>query len=98
MVCSLLALDHYDYKISSPGNPVNAYELSYSIGQYKLNADFSYFWNNKHKIAFGFNSLYYKIQSGSFKPLGKQSLVSPNTVEGEQALESALYLSDQYTY
>jgi hypothetical protein len=90
-------LDHYDYKTSSNGNVVNAYQLSYSIEQYKLNVDFSYFLNNKHKLAFGFNSLYYKIHSGSFLPLGKQSLVKPDIIEAEQALESALYLSDQYS-
>src|SRR6185312_6773590 len=89
-------IDHYDYKVSASDNPVNAYELSYSIRQYKMNADFSYFLNNKHKIAFGVSSLYYHIHSGTFNPLGKQSLVIPDTVEAEQALETAAYLSDEY--
>lgn len=90
-------MDHYDYKVTSPDNPVNAYKLAYTINQYKINADFSYFLNNKHKIAFGLSSLYYNIHSGTYDPLGKQSLVIADTVEAEQALESALYLSDQYT-
>ena len=90
-------IDHYDYKVSASDNPVNAYELSYSIKQYKMNADFSYFLNNKHKIAFGLSSIYYNIHSGTFNPLGKQSLVIPDTVEAEQALESAIYLSDEYS-
>ncbi len=89
-------IDHYDYKVSADDNPVNAYELSYTINQYKANADFSYFLNNKHKIAFGLSSLYYNINSGTFTPLGKESLVVPDTVEAEQALESAVYISDQY--
>jgi hypothetical protein len=88
--------DHYDYKVSGNGNPVNAYKLDYIINQYKVNADFSYFLNNKHKIAFGLSSLYYNIHSGTFTPLGKQSLVIPDTVEAEKALESAVYVSDQY--
>ena len=89
-------IDHYDYKVSGHDNPVNAYELSYTINQYKLNADFSYFLNNKHKIAFGLSSLYYNIHAGSFNPLDKRSLVIPDTIEAEQALESAFYASDQY--
>ncbi|MEP7251329.1 MAG: carboxypeptidase-like regulatory domain-containing protein [Ginsengibacter sp.] len=89
-------IDHYDYKVSADDNPVNAYELSYKINQYKFNADFSYFLNNKHKIVFGVNSLYYNIQSGTFLPLGKESLVVPDIIEAEQALESAAYISDQY--
>jgi len=89
-------IDHYDYKVSGYGNPVNAYKLSYIINQYKLNADVSYFLNNKHKIAFGLSSLYYNIHSGSFTPVGKESLVIPDAIEAEHAIESALYASDQY--
>ena len=88
--------DHYDYAVSGNDNPVNAYKLSYTINQYKANADFSYFLNNKHKIAFGVSSLYYNIHSGTFSPLGKESQIIADTVEAEQALESALYVSDQY--
>ena len=90
-------IDHYDYKVSSQANPVNAYQLAYNIDQYKLNADFSYFLNNKHKIAFGASTLYYKIHSGTFDPLGKESLVIPDTIETENARESAIYLSDNYS-
>jgi len=89
-------IDHYDYKVWGYGNPVNAYRLSYIINQYKLNADVSYFLNNKHKIAFGLSSLYYNIHSGSFTPVGKESLVIPDAIEAEHAIESALYASDQY--
>jgi hypothetical protein len=89
-------MDHYDYKVTGHDNPVNAYKLNYTINQYKLNADFSYFLNNQHKIAFGLSSLLYNIHSGTFTPLGAQSLVLPDTVEAEKALESALYISDQY--
>ncbi|MEO8414950.1 MAG: carboxypeptidase-like regulatory domain-containing protein [Ginsengibacter sp.] len=90
-------MDHYDYNVAGTDNPVNAYKLSYTINQYKMNVDFSYFLNNKHKIAFGLGSLYYNIHSGSYNPLGKQSLVIPDTIEAEQAIESAAYISDQYT-
>ncbi len=90
-------VDHYDYRVASSDNPVNAYKLTYTINQYKANADFSYFLNNKHKISFGVSSLYYKIHSGDFSPVGKESLIVADTVEAEQALESALYISDQYT-
>lgn len=91
-----VGMDHYDYKVEGTDNPVNAYRLSYIINQYKMNVDFSYFLNNKHKIAFGLSSLYYNIHSGTFTPLGKESIIIADTVEAEQALESALYISDQY--
>lgn len=89
-------IDHYDYKVSSDENPVNAYDLSYKINQYKANLDFSYFLNNKHKLAFGLSTLKYKINSGNYGPGGKGSLVVADTVEAEHALESAAYISDQF--
>lgn len=89
-------MDHYDYKVKGYNNPVNAYTLSYSINQYKLNADFNYFLNNQHKITFGLSSLYYHIKPGTFDPYGKQSLILPDTVQAEQALENGVYLSDQF--
>lgn len=89
-------VDHYDYKIRGYNNPVNAYTLSYSINQYKVNADFNYFLNNQHRVTFGFSSLYYHINSGTFYPYGKQSLIIPDKVEAEQALESGVYVSDQF--
>ncbi|MGZ8549302.1 MAG: TonB-dependent receptor plug domain-containing protein, partial [Chitinophagaceae bacterium] len=34
---------------------------------------------------------------GAFKPLGQESLVTPDILQDEQALETALYFGDQYT-
>lgn len=88
--------DHYDYQVSSSDNPVNAYKLMYAINQFKALADFSYFLSNKHTLTFGFSSIYYRIMPGSFSPNSKTSLIIPDTLEKEQALESAVYLSDHY--
>jgi TonB dependent receptor-like, beta-barrel/CarboxypepD_reg-like domain/TonB-dependent Receptor Plug Domain len=88
--------DHYDYQVAGTNNPVNAYQLSYNINQGDFKTDFSYFLSNQHTITFGFSSIYYKLQPGEFDPVGQASLVVPDTLEDEQALESALYLSDQY--
>jgi len=89
-------IDHYDYSVAFNADSVNAYDLKFSINQYKANLDFSYFLSNKHTLTFGASSLMYDIHSGSLSPLGKTSLVIPDTLEAEHALESALYLSDHY--
>ena len=89
--------DHYQYNISSDQNPVNAYELKSSISQGNFRTDFTYSPNNKNALCFGLNSIYYKIKAGSFQPTGSQSLVTPDVLEPEQALENALYIGDQYT-
>ena len=89
--------DRYNYNITSEANPVNAYKLSFDINQSYLRAQFNYFLSSKHSLEFGFNSLYYKLDPGTYVPVGKESLTVADTVHPEQALESALYISDKYT-
>jgi hypothetical protein len=94
---AVVGLDHYRYGISSEENPVNAYRLESGIGQGSFRTDFNYSPGNKHSLAFGLNSIYYKIRPGTFTPAGTQSLVVPDILQTEQALETALYFGDQYT-
>src|SRR5664279_238894 len=89
--------DRYNYFISSENNPVNAYKLAFDINQSYFKAQFNYFLNSKHALEFGFNTLYYKLDPGTFVPYSKTSLITPDTVHHEQALESAVYLSDKYS-
>ncbi|MDO1450367.1 TonB-dependent receptor [Rhodocytophaga aerolata] len=86
----------YQYDVSSDKNPVNAYDLSFEVNQSSLKADFSYFLAERHNIDFGVSTLYYKLFPGSYLPKGSESFISPNIVEPEQALESALYVSDEF--
>jgi hypothetical protein len=91
------AYDQYKYYITSEANPVNAYKLNFDISQLNFKADFNYYLGKKHTLDFGTSHLRYKLHPGDFKPVGKESLVATETVAAEQALESALYLSDRYT-
>jgi hypothetical protein len=89
--------DRYQYKISSDKNPINAYQLGFDINQTYGKIHFNYYASRKHKVEFGANSILYKLHPGFYDPVGAKSLVAPDTVATEQALESALYLSDVYT-
>jgi hypothetical protein len=89
-------LDHYQYQVSSNSNPVNGYILGYNINQTHFKADFSYRPGNKQSFDFGLSSIYYSLHPGSLLPEGKQSLVKPDVLPHEQALESAAYLGYQY--
>jgi len=88
--------DRYNYSISSTANPVNGYELSSNISQSNFKADFTYYLNNKHTINFGLSSILYHNNAGNYEPDGAGSLVLPQVIAQEQALESALYLGDKY--
>jgi hypothetical protein len=93
----MAGIDDYNYSITSTANPINGYQLSFKITQYNFKADFSYNMNPKHTLSFGISSIYYKLNPGSLDPSGSKSLVEPDHVPQEQALESALYLGDKYT-
>ena len=88
--------DRYDYNITSESNEITAYRLGFDINQTYLKTHFNYNLSVKHRLEFGLNSIYYKLHPGSYLPVGGKSLVLPDTVATEQALESAVYLSDKY--
>jgi hypothetical protein len=92
----MAGIDDYNYSISSTGNPVNGYKLSFKITQYNFHGDFTYNLNSMHTLDFGISSIYYKLSPGSLDPQGSKSLVEADHVPTEQALESAVYLGDHY--
>jgi hypothetical protein len=92
----MTGIDDYRYDVSSSANPVNAYKLNFSVRQYDLKADFNYYLNPKNTMNFGLSSIYYKLNPGDNEPNSLRSLLAPDRVPMEQALESALYLGDKY--
>jgi len=88
--------DRYCYSISSTANPVNAYDLKFDINQAYFKTDFNYYLNTDHTLNFGLNTLHYQLHPGSYEPVGGKSLVVPDVLATEQALESAVYLSDHF--
>jgi hypothetical protein len=88
--------DRYQYNISSESNIVNAYRLGFDINQLWFRTHFNYFIGTSHTLEFGVSTLRYKLHPGDYRPEGKSSLVVPDSLPAEQALESALYVSDRY--
>ncbi|GHA77563.1 TonB-dependent receptor [Pontibacter akesuensis] len=87
---------HYDYDMASDKNPVTASKLTFGIDQSNLQADFSYFPTSKHTVDFGASSILYNVNSGTLTPNSAESLVMPDKLQTERAVESALYVSDRY--
>ena len=92
-----MGMDNYNYSISSQKLPLSAYQLSFTINQSYFKAHFNYNINSKHSIDYGVNSIYYTLHPGNYIPLGEKSLIKPDFIPTEQALESALYASEHYT-
>jgi hypothetical protein len=86
----------YSYSINSSQNPVNAFDMDFSIQQFNGKADFNYLLTPKHNLTWGLSTIRYHLSPGNFKPYGNESLVTPDKLQNEQAQESALYLGDNY--
>jgi hypothetical protein len=86
----------YQYELRSDRTLTTASELAYDLNQGGLKLDFTYFPNQRHTVEFGANSLLYHINPGQLTKVGEQSLVVNTTLNREQALESAFYVSDRF--
>ncbi|WP_245964624.1 TonB-dependent receptor [Rufibacter immobilis] len=88
--------DHYHYENYSQANPITAYKLAFSLNQANLKADFTYELHPKHTLSLGAGAVYYNLKPGTYRPMGTESLVLPVEIEQEKALESALYIEDNF--
>jgi hypothetical protein len=87
---------HYNYDVTSRQDETTASQLRYGIDQKGGKLDFNFFPNSRHTIDFGASSTLYDIMPGSLLPQGEASLVRPDVLSKEKALESALYASDRF--
>ncbi len=90
------AYSRYQYDIGSQSVPINAFDLKFDISQSTVKADFTYFLHPQHTLDFGVNTVYYKLYPGTLQPAHPESLLIPDIMESEQAVESAVYLEDRF--
>lgn len=90
------SFSRYEFDISSEENEVNAFTLNSAINQISAKADLSYFKSDNHEVNFGASIIRYDIAPGDLTPEGSESLVLPDLIEDEKAMESAIYISDQF--
>jgi hypothetical protein len=87
----------YKYDISSDKIPAEAFVLSHKINSTGFKADFNWFLG-RNEINFGVDITNYSVLPGSYLPSGDSSLVIPNTIETEKALEGGVYIDDKFTF
>jgi hypothetical protein len=86
----------YNYNITNQDIVTDAYILSHRINSSGFKADFNWI-KAKHEINFGLDLNKYAVMPGSYYPAGDSSLIVPNTIEEQRALEGALYIDDKFT-
>jgi hypothetical protein len=88
--------DNYEFGIEGRDNPNNSYDFGYRINQDFIKVNFNYEYDFRHKLNFGASSIKYELRPGYIRPSGLESIVIPEEVNQEQALETALYLGDNF--
>lgn len=53
--------------------------------------------NERNILNFGFNLIHYNLNPGNQKPLGRQSIITPESIENEMAYELAGYIYDEWS-
>lgn len=88
--------DHYDYQTRTTENPAEAYLLRFDINQVFGKLDFTHYLNEKHTLDFGIGSTHYMLNPGKFTPDHSESLIKPDKLQQENAVESYIYLADRW--
>lgn len=86
----------YSFTTIDQQQPTTAYDHTYNIGDYRLNADFTKDISSKNSLQFGGGITYLRLDRGTVYPFGEESLRLPVVLGREQGIESALYISDSH--
>ena len=88
--------DRYANVVDDNFNVVSAYSLATGVEQGFLKGGFKTVLDDRHTLSYGLNSIYYDLNPGRIGPLTESSLVAVNALPRDRAVESALYVSDNW--
>ncbi|MEE9363369.1 MAG: TonB-dependent receptor [Cellulophaga sp.] len=92
----ILNTSQYQFNIGFDASSNKDFDLNYKINETLLKLKMQYIINKKHKLNYGVSNKLYSLNPGSKEPLGNNSIINPIRIPKEQALESAVFLSDNY--
>lgn len=75
-----------------------AYSHEYMLNHNELVSEFEWVPSLNHKIEFGGNLIYYRLDRGKVEPYGAASIRNEVDLGEEQALEGSLFVSDNVTF
>ena len=85
----------YKYDITSLRVPEEAFVLSHRINSTGFKADFNWF-PGRNEFNFGADLKRYDVNPGKYMPGDNKSIVIPNIIERQRAIEAAVYFEDKY--
>lgn len=88
--------DGYDFQVQGEDNPLNSYRYNFDIRQRFLKAQFRQEKGDRHIFSYGIHSIWYDLNPGKIAPFGAESIVIPEDVAPEKALETSLFFGDEF--
>jgi len=82
---------YYGLTLSSVG-----FDWQSSIKNFNFKYDLKYYWNDKIKLNYGLNSIYYKFNPGTIKPIDEKSNINFNQLDKKNAFEPSLYVEAEH--
>ena len=88
--------DGYDFLVEGEDNPLNSYQYRFDIKQQFLKAQFRQEKGDRHILTYGVHGIYYQLNPGKINPFGTQSIVIPDQVASEKAMDWSLFIGDEF--
>jgi hypothetical protein len=88
---------NYRYEISSQRVLQEGFKLNHAINSSGLKADFNWYPEGRSELNFGADMTQYSINPGDYLPSNDSSLVIPDLIQREKAVEAAVYIDEKYT-
>lgn len=92
----ILANSEYKFNIEFDGAIDNDFNLGYKINETELKLKMKSLHSETHKFDYGLSSKLYVVEPGNMEPLGSESIVEKTNLPQEKALESAVFISDNF--
>ncbi len=92
-----LGNSQYKFSIDYDGDRDNDFDLGYIIDETDLSINMKYLYSDAHKFTYGLSSKLYDTNPGYIRPEGSDSNVDPLDIPKERGLESAVFISDNFT-
>ena len=86
--------DQYGYSTIDKHNPATSYDMSFKVMQGRGKLKFKTVLDDAHTFVYGAEALYYNLMPGKYMPYGEESIVTPQQLDTENAVEGALFMSD----
>ncbi|MEZ5196665.1 MAG: TonB-dependent receptor [Bacteroidales bacterium] len=85
----------FDYELGVPEGSSSSFQWIANLKDYGGKADFTYYLTSNNTLRFGFSSTFHFFIPGTARGLGSDAFITEYVVQNTNALESAVYISNE---